>query len=133
MLNNDNIVHVAVAIICRNQKILISHRLQHLDQGGLWEFPGGKVEVNENSEQALFRELQEELNIQVEAAKALFCIKHHYSDKQVRLHIWKVTAFSGKARGMEGQQIRWVNRDELNNFEFPAANLGVLDYLLVQS
>ncbi len=130
MSARQSIVHVAAAIICRNNQFLISHRLKHLHQGGLWEFPGGKIEAHETSEQALYRELQEELNIQVKTAKELFCIQHKYADKQVTLHIWQVTEFDGKEQGMEDQQLRWVKLSELENYEFPEANRVIIEYLM---
>ena len=100
-------IHVAVGVIFDNQKadqILIAKRPQHLHQGGLWEFPGGKVSEDETVDQALERELLEELGITVIQSQPLMQVQHNYSDKQVFLDIWTVTQFSGEARGLEGQQ-----------------------------
>lgn len=114
-------------------KLLIARRPDHLHQGGLWEFPGGKVETGEQPRQALARELKEELDIQVTACEPFMQVSHDYTDKQVLLDIWRVTDFEGEARGMEGQDCRWVAVVDLlepnSAYAFPAANQGILDRL----
>lgn len=123
----------AVIVHADRQSIFISRRADHLHQGGLWEFPGGKVEAGESAEFALARELFEELDIAVQAARPFMQVEHDYSDKQVLLDIWQVDSFTGTARGKEGQQCRWVGLQELHNdqlFEFPAANQPILQRLL---
>lgn len=128
-------IHVVAAVIVHpdRQSIFISRRADHLHQGGLWEFPGGKVEAGESVESALARELFEELDIRVENAQPFMEVSHNYPDKQVFLDIWQVDSFTGTARGKEGQQCRWVGLQELHNdqlFEFPAANQPILQRLL---
>ncbi|MCL7420377.1 MAG: Nudix family hydrolase [Methylobacter sp.] len=103
-------------------RILISLRDRSLHQGGLWEFPGGKIEPMETAEQALSRELKEELDITVEAACPLITLEHQYPDLAVQLHVFLVEQFSGRARGCEGQPLKWVAPDELDDYVFPAAN-----------
>lgn len=120
---------VAAAIINDRDELLIALRAKHLHQGGLWEFPGGKVEVAETPGEALQRELEEELGIVPEASEPLIKSRYHYSDKSVLLDVWKVTAFRGEAHGREGQQVRWVPRSQLVNYEFPGANMPVLKAL----
>lgn len=123
-------IHVAVGVVVdSSDHILISRRLQHQHQGGLWEFPGGKVETGESVQAALTRELDEELGIEVIASAPLLKIEHDYSDKKVLLDVWEVTQFSGEARGREGQEFLWVPRNELQNYEFPAANIAILERL----
>ena len=123
-------VHVAVGVVVDSkERILISHRHQHLHQGGLWEFPGGKVEVGETVEAALSRELEEELGIEVISATPLLKIEHDYGDKKVLLDVWKVVEFIGVVKGREGQQCAWVEKTELADFDFPAANSAILDVL----
>lgn len=122
-------VHVAVGVIVDDaDRILIARRPDHLHQGGLWEFPGGKVECGEDVRQALQRELAEELEIVVEPLKLtpLMEVCHDYSDKSVLLDVWWVRAFSGEARGVEGQELRWVDVAELEGFEFPVANRAIV-------
>jgi len=120
-------LHVAVGVIKdNNNKVLISLRHGSAHQGGLWEFPGGKVESGESVEQALKRELKEELDISVHELFPLIQIKHQYSDLNVLLDVWTVTRFSGVAKGCEGQKIKWVNSEQLANYSFPEANIPII-------
>lgn len=120
-------VHVAAAVIRgADQRILIAQRADSQHQGGLWEFPGGKVEPGEAVKAALGRELQEELGIAVQAARPLIKVQHDYPDKQVLLDVWEVSAFSGEAHGAEGQPLAWVSARELANYDFPAANKPIV-------
>ena len=121
------LVHVAVGVIVNNDgKIFIAKRPLSAHQGGLWEFPGGKVDAGENIQQALVRELREELAINVIDSQPLIQIRHHYPDKSVLLDVHKITRFTGEPCGNEGQPVQWVNANELDNFEFPAANRPII-------
>ena len=122
-----SLLHVAVGVI-KNAAgdILIAQRPTNVHQGGLWEFPGGKVEKNESAVQALRRELQEELGINVERSEPLIKIQHHYADVSVLLDVWQVEGFFGDAHGREGQPIRWVAAGNLKNYTFPEANLPII-------
>ena len=125
-------IHVAVAVIVHqndSNKILIAKRPDHVYKGGLWEFPGGKVEQGEHVFEALARELEEELAIFVLQAEPLIKIQHDYPEKSVLLDVWKVTEFSGNAKGNEGQAIDWVSVDKLNEYSFPEANNVIIDEL----
>lgn len=117
-----------VAGVLKNssQQVLISYRKKNQHQGELWEFPGGKIEAGEIAEQALARELNEELGITVRSAHPLININHLYPDCSVQLSVFSVTAFSGEAEGREGQEIKWVDEDKLSLFEFPAANHPII-------
>ncbi len=130
MLNEQSdkrLIHVAAAVIVDAAgQILIAKRPNDKHQGGLWEFPGGKVEAGEPVQVALARELDEELGIQVEAARPLIRISHHYPDKSVLLDVWRVDTFGGEAHGREGQPVRWVRPSELTEYEFPAANRPIV-------
>ncbi len=107
-------------------QVLISLRHDGLHQGGLWEFPGGKVELGESDQQALVRELKEELSINVHSACPLITINHRYPDQSVQLRVYTVADFSGEAQGLEKQEIKWVNVDKLSDYDFPAANLPII-------
>ncbi|MBD3670521.1 MAG: Nudix family hydrolase [Gammaproteobacteria bacterium] len=120
------IVHVAVAVIERDGKILIAKRPDHLHQGGLWEFPGGKLESEESVIDALKREIREELSITITEYHPLIRIEHDYGDRRVLLDTWRVTEFESEARGNEGQKIAWVGRDKLSDYDFPEANDALL-------
>ena len=120
-------VHVAAAVIRGvDDRILIAKRAASQHQGGLWEFPGGKVEAGEPVRDALARELREELGIRVEAARPLVQVHHDYPDKQVLLDVWEVSAFSGEPHGAEGQPLAWASERELLDYEFPAANQPIV-------
>ena len=127
-------IHVVAAVIYGNlNEILIARRPDHLHQGGLWEFPGGKIEANETTYQGLVRELNEELAIKVIAANPFMQVSHDYSDKHILLDVWQVTAFEGEARGAEGQECCWVPVKILlredSKYAFPQANRPILDAL----
>lgn len=122
-----NRVHVAAAVIrAADGRVLIAKRPQDKHQGGLWEFPGGKVEAGESVEAALTRELKEELGIQVREARPLIRVVYDYPDKQVLLDAWEVSAYSGQAHGAEGQPLAWVSPRQLADYAFPTANRPIL-------
>lgn len=123
-----SLVHVAVGVVLNSHnEVLIALRAKQAHQGGLWEFPGGKVEVDETIQQALVRELKEELDIIAECFEPLVVIEHDYGDKTVRLDVWLVTQFDGDPVGCEGQQVKWSTIDELTRYEFPAANKKIIE------
>jgi 8-oxo-dGTP diphosphatase len=122
-----NPLQVAVGVVKNSEgKILISLRHADLHQGGLWEFPGGKIEPFETAESALVRELKEELNIAVTAATPLITIRHQYPDRFVQLNVFLVEQFSGEVQSCEGQPFEWVAPAELEQYEFPAANRPIV-------
>lgn len=121
-------VHVAVGVISDGgDKVLIARRAEHLHQGGLWEFPGGKVEIDETVEKALKRELHEELAIDIDEFEPLLTISHDYSDKSVLLDVWWISVFAGQPNGRQGQPLQWVKISELGKFSFPAANGPIIE------
>ena len=123
-------LHVAVAVVEDSEgQILISKRLDHLHQGGLWEFPGGKVEAGESVQRALCRELQEETGIFISVQRPLIKIYHDYADKHVCLDVWLTKLKSGEAQGLEGQPLTWVSRAQLADYSFPAGNQAILTAL----
>lgn len=116
-------IHVAVGVIrSPDQRILISRRAPGAHQGDLWEFPGGKVESGETVQQALYRELSEELDLRTVHTEPLCRVSHDYGDRRVLLDVWTVNEWRGTARGMENQPLRWVPVDELDPKDFPVAN-----------
>ena len=124
-------VHVAAGVILDSRgQVLLALRPKDKHKGGLWEFPGGKVESGESVRAALARELLEEINLVVEEAEPFLVIDHDYGDKQVTLDVWRVTRFSGAPQGSEGQQIAWVKLDDLPRYQFPEANSAIVEALL---
>jgi 8-oxo-dGTP diphosphatase len=132
--SSDKVVHVAVAVVCNAaNEVLLALRPDHAHQGGLWEFPGGKVEPAESVEQALKRELLEEVGITVQAARPFMRLHYNYPDKSVLLDIWRVRRFSGTPHGREGQPVRWVSSHSLGGYSFPAANAAIVKTLQLPS
>ncbi len=120
-------IDVAAAVIRgADGRVLIARRPLDKHQGGLWEFPGGKIEPGETAEAALHRELHEELGIRVREARPLIRIRHDYPDKAVLLDVWEVGAFDGEPHGAEGQPLAWVRPRDLPGYEFPAANRPIV-------
>ena len=125
-------VHVAVAVAVVNEDILIARRPDDKHQGGLWEFPGGKVEAGETTADALVRELDEEVALPVttEHMSPLMEIPFNYPDKCVLLEVlWVDVPMNNAllAHGAEGQEVRWVHYSKLTDFQFPEANGPILD------
>ena len=100
---------VAVGVLIRlsDDALLLSTRPEGKAYAGFWEFPGGKIETGETVEQALRRELQEELGITIAGAEAWKVTEHDYPHALVRLHWCKVTSWTGKFEMREGQQMAW--------------------------
>jgi 8-oxo-dGTP diphosphatase len=122
------IIHVAVAVIVNEQnQVLIALRQAHQHLGGLWEFPGGKVEENETTEVALAREIKEELGIEIHKAVPLIEIEHNYQDKSVLLDVWLTTDFVGEVQSMEGQRVQWCPIPLLSDYRFPTANKAIIE------
>ncbi len=123
-------IHVAVGVIFNLRgQVLISKRADHVHQGGLWEFPGGKLKLGENIDQGLKRELKEELGITVISASPLIQINHSYDDRHVFLDVWKIGKFNGEARGLENQPVRWVWPEQLSRYCFPKADDSIITAL----
>lgn len=124
---DSDLLHVAVGVIANAKgEVLIARRPDRAHQGGLWEFPGGKLEAGETVEQALRRELKEELNIEVMGASPLIQIRHAYPDRRVLLDVRRVESFSGEAQGLENQPIAWVAPEKLADYPFPPANKPII-------
>ena len=128
MVSQPKIVHVAVGVIRRGSQVLIARRPDHAHQGGLLEFPGGKVEPGETVQQALVREIAEETGLTVSADRMtpLIGIRHDYGDKHVFLDVWEADAPVGEPEGREGQLVEWRRPEDLADEEFPAANRPII-------
>jgi 8-oxo-dGTP diphosphatase len=124
-------VHVAVGVIldARN-RVLITRRAEASHQGGLWEFPGGKVEADESLQVALARELREELGIEAVRTSPLLEVQHDYADKAVLLDVHVIHEFSGQARGLENQPLQWVVAEGLRQYQFPGANEPIVEAVI---
>jgi 8-oxo-dGTP diphosphatase len=125
------VVTVAVGILLDPQgRVLITRRAPQTHQGGLWEFPGGKVEPGETIVDALARELKEELGVTVLISEPFMTLEHDYGDQCVCLAVHRVTSWRGEPSGMEGQPLAWEQPANLTDWPFPAANQPILTRLL---
>lgn len=127
-------LHVAAAVLRDPAgRVLLSRRHDHLHQGGLWEFPGGKLEPGEVVGQGLVRELREELGIEVLESRPFLCVDHAYPEFTVRLDVREVLAWRGTPQPLEGQALRWADAESLDPAEFPPADVPVLTALRLPS
>ncbi len=124
------VVKVAVGVVLSANKVLLARRKLDQHQGGKWEFPGGKIEADETTPDALTRELKEECDITATRMHPLILVEHDYGDKKVSLDTYLVTDFEGEAKGLEGQEVSWVDKHQLPGFDFPKANVAILDAIM---
>lgn len=121
---------IGVAVIWNDrQQILIDRRLDSGLLGGLWEFPGGKIEPGETIEACIAREIREELGIDVEVGEHLITVEHAYSHFRVTLNVHHCRHLGGEPQAIECQEIRWVTLDEIDRFPFPKANTLIIEAL----
>ncbi|KAA8734753.1 NUDIX domain-containing protein [Acinetobacter qingfengensis] len=119
-------VQVAIALILNQGKVLVGWRDEHLHQGGCYEFPGGKIEVDESVQQALQREVMEEVGIEIDVNRQFAHFSFAYADKTVELYFYRCIA---RTTILENQHWQWIGLDQVLTLPFPAANLPVLRQL----
>lgn len=121
-------IHVAVGVLRRGDRVLIARRPDHVHQGGLLEFPGGKVEAGETVQQALVREIREETGVRItpDSLEPVIGIRHDYGDKRVFLDVWETSSLTENPEGREGQEIHWHAIRDLVDADFPAANRPII-------
>lgn len=118
-------VNVAAAVIVdRAGRILLTRRREDKDFAGMWEFPGGKVEAAETPQEALMRELQEELGLAVSNVEPLITVPHHYGQKSIRLIMFRCDT-NEQPEAREGQAMTWVLPERLERYRMPAADRPV--------
>ena len=120
---------IAVGVIYRNGRILIDRRKPEGLLGGLWEFPGGKKEPSETLEQALHREVREELGIRIRIQRSLIALDHAYSHFRIRLHAFECAYLSGTPQCLGCDAFKWVRPRDLRRYAFPAANGKIIEVL----
>jgi 8-oxo-dGTP diphosphatase len=122
----------ACALIDADGRVLLTQRPEGKSMAGLWEFPGGKVEAGETPEEALIRELREELGIETKVAclAPLTFASHSYDDFHLLMPLYICRRYEGIARGLEGQAIKWVRAKDLRNYAMPPADDPLVPFLV---
>ena len=118
-------VEVVAAVIERDSRYLITRRLEGTHLAGLWEFPGGKLLPGEQPEDALRRELKEELGVEVAVGELIQMVDWAYPEKSVRLLFFRC-ALAGEPTPLEGQEMRWVAAADLRSYNFPDADATLI-------
>ena len=118
---------IGVAVI-RNQQgqILIDRRRAKGEMGGLWEFPGGKIERDETVEECIKREIKEELSLEIEVGECLAVVNHTYPVFEITLFVHECQYLGGQPQPIACDEIRWVNLEEMNQYNFPEANREII-------
>lgn len=121
----------AVALIDPDGRVLLAQRPEGKSMAGLWEFPGGKVELSETPEAALIRELQEELGIDTWASclAPLTFASHTYDDFHLLMPLFACRKWQGTPQSRENQSLKWVRPNELRNYPMPAADVPLIPIL----
>jgi len=130
----NKIVQVAVGVIVQKEisfadQYFVTKRLATVHLANKWEFPGGKVEQGETVAEALFRELKEEIDIEILSCQPLLTIQHDYGDKCVRLEVFLVDQYLGEPSAQEGQGQGWFSLAALQQLDFPEANHAIIQKL----
>ena len=121
---------VAAAIIEDHGKYLVARRKEGTHLSGLWEFPGGKCEEGETYESCVRREVLEELGIEITLPRFFMTHRHEYPEKIVELHFYSCSIHQGEPRSLGCSEFNWVQPEDFPNYEFPPADLPVLNQLL---
>ena len=122
-------VEVVAGIIYKDDKFLIAQRNLKKAQGGLWEFPGGKLEVGETPEDALVREIKEEFNADIKVEEFVGENIHHYPEKDIKLMFYKARLIGENIEALEHEDFKWITKEDRDNFEFAGADRKVFEMI----
>jgi 8-oxo-dGTP diphosphatase len=126
---NRKSVEVSAALIFHAGKLLITQRHAKSHLGGLWEFPGGKREAGETFEACLIREIREELGVKISVGELFEEISHDYLEKSVHLKFFICKLLCGEPQPLDCAAVKWIEKSELSEHEFPAADAQLLEKL----
>ena len=130
MADRSRIDVVAALIENSRGDVLLGQRPAGRPMAGFWEFPGGKRDAGEPREDALARELQEEIGIRIVAAEPFMQLEHTYPELHVSLDIWRVSTYVGTPKALEGQQLRWVAIADLGDAMLLPADRPIVEKLM---
>jgi len=129
-MTNKKFINVTAAIIRKDNRFLCAQRKDSSDQGGKWEFPGGKIEIGETPEICLERELHEEFNIQAKCGEFLYENTHDYGDKIVNLKAYFIESTQGHFQLLVHKNIKWLNCDTILELDWAEADLPIVHKLI---
>ncbi len=125
-MNSSKFIRVVAGVAIEGGRVLVARRPAEASFGGLWEFPGGKVEPGEGDEEALIRELAEELGVRVVVGKQLGVHRHRYGDLAVELHFYRIHLNGEEPHGLEGAELRWITPEESVDLSFLEGDADLL-------
>jgi len=123
-------IAVSSGLIIQNNKVLIGLRSESDNGGGLWEFPGGKIEIDESSEDAVIRELNEELDIVVHKPKKIMQYLHRFKNLIYDISFFEVVSFKGSIKKIVHDELKWVDLSSINNYNFISGDLLIIEGLI---
>ena len=124
------VIPVSSGLIIQNNKVLIGLRSENDNGGGLWEFPGGKIEIDESSEEAVIRELNEELDIVVHKPKKVMQYLHRFKNLIYDIHFFEVISFKGSIKNKVHDELKWTDLASINNYNFISGDLLIIEGLI---
>ena len=124
------VIPVSSGLIIQNNKVLIGLRSESDNGGGLWEFPGGKIEIDESSEDAVTRELNEELDIVVHKPKKIMQYLHRFKNLIYDISFFEVVSFKGSIKKIVHDELKWVDLSSINNYNFISGDLLIIEGLI---
>ena len=125
-------IEVVATVIVRDRKVLCVQRPKNTKEfvSLKWELPGGKVEVGESREEALVREIREELSVDIEVSEFLMTVEHAYPDFHLTMHVFKCVLDQGEITLNEHVDLKWLAVEELDSLDWAAADIPVVKSLM---
>ena len=123
-------IPVSSGLIIQNNEVLIGLHSENDNGGGLWEFPGGKIEINESGEEAVIRELKEELDIVVHKPKKVMQYLHRFKNLIYDISFFEVISFKGSIKNIVHDELKWTDLAFINNYNFISGDLLIIEGLI---